>query len=91
MEDAMVHFLKKDIPQSGVISPILPNVHLHKVPDAWVEREAKARLRVRAALIKLAAYHLIYLQMNRTSTGAGKYSRSDSTSTAWPCMRKRPG
>ena len=41
-------------PQGGVISPLLANVYLHEVLDAWFEGEAKPRLRGRAHLIRYA-------------------------------------
>lgn len=42
------------VPQGGVISPLLSNVYLHYVLDAWFEREVKPRLRGRAFLIRYA-------------------------------------
>jgi RNA-directed DNA polymerase len=41
-------------PQGGVISPVLANIYLHEVLDAWFEREVKPRLKGRAFLIRYA-------------------------------------
>ncbi len=41
-------------PQGGVISPLLANVYLHEVLDAWFERNVKPRLRGRAMLVRYA-------------------------------------
>jgi RNA-directed DNA polymerase len=41
-------------PQGGVISPLLANVYLHEVLDAWFERDVKPRLRGRALLVRYA-------------------------------------
>jgi group II intron reverse transcriptase/maturase len=41
-------------PQGGVASPLLANVYLHYVLDAWFEQDVKPRLRGRAFLIRYA-------------------------------------
>jgi RNA-directed DNA polymerase len=41
-------------PQGGVVSPLLANVYLHHVLDAWFEREVKPRLKGRAFLVRYA-------------------------------------
>jgi group II intron reverse transcriptase/maturase len=41
-------------PQGGVISPLLANVYLHEVLDAWFERDVKPRLQGQALLIRYA-------------------------------------
>jgi len=41
-------------PQGGVISPLLANVYLHYVLDAWFAQEVQPRLRGRAFLIRYA-------------------------------------
>ena len=41
-------------PQGGVISPLLANIYLHEVLDAWFERVVKPRLHGRAKLIRYA-------------------------------------
>jgi len=40
--------------QGSTLSPLLGNVYLHHVLDAWFEREVKPRLRGRACLIRYA-------------------------------------
>jgi group II intron reverse transcriptase/maturase len=41
-------------PQGGVISPLLANIYLHEVFDAWFVREVQPRLRGRAVPIRYA-------------------------------------
>src|SRR3954453_11872870 len=41
-------------PQGGVISPLLANIVLHYVLDAWFEEEVRPRLKGRAFLIRYA-------------------------------------
>jgi len=41
-------------PQGGVISPLLSNIYLHEVMDAWFEREVKPRLSGRAFMVRYA-------------------------------------
>jgi retron-type reverse transcriptase len=40
--------------QGSALSPMLGNVYLHHVLDAWFEREVQPRLRGRATLIRYA-------------------------------------
>ena len=40
--------------QGSVISPILANVYLHEVLDAWIERDVKPRMRGTIALFRYA-------------------------------------
>lgn len=54
MEDGAVWYPEAGMPQGGVISPLLSNVYLHEVLDAWFEREVKPRLEGRAFLIRYA-------------------------------------
>lgn len=41
-------------PQGGVISPMLANIYLHHVLDAWFEDEVKPRLKGHARLVRYA-------------------------------------
>ena len=53
-EEGELSFPEAGTPQGGVISPLLANIYLHEVLDAWFEREVKPRLRGRAELIRYA-------------------------------------
>ena len=54
LEDGSVTHPESGSPQGGVISPLLANVYLHEVLDAWFERTVKPRLQGRASLIRYA-------------------------------------
>jgi len=54
MEGATVHYPEEGSPQGGVISPLLSNIYLHEVLDAWFEREIQPRLKGAASLIRFA-------------------------------------
>jgi RNA-directed DNA polymerase len=54
MEEGMVRHPDTGTPQGGVISPLLANVFLHEVLDAWWERDVRPRLRGRAVLVRYA-------------------------------------
>ena len=41
-------------PQGGVVSPILANIYLHEVLDAWFERQVRPRLVGNAVLVRYA-------------------------------------
>lgn len=54
MEDDEVSRKEEGTPQGGVISPLLANVYLHHVLDAWFESEVKPRLSGQSFLIRYA-------------------------------------
>lgn len=54
MEDGAVTYPEAGSPQGGVISPVLSNVYLHEVLDAWFERDVKPRLKGKAFLVRYA-------------------------------------
>jgi len=54
MERGEIHYPEDGSPQGGVISPLLSNVYLHEVLDAWFEKEIVCRLSGRAKLIRFA-------------------------------------
>jgi group II intron reverse transcriptase/maturase len=54
LENGGITYPDAGSPQGGVISPILANIYLHEVLDAWFDREVKPRLSGRAQLIRYA-------------------------------------
>jgi RNA-directed DNA polymerase len=54
LEEGAVWYPEAGTPQGGVISPLLANIYLHEVLDAWFERQIKPRLRGAAVLIRYA-------------------------------------
>jgi RNA-directed DNA polymerase len=54
MESGELSYSEAGTPQGGVISPLLANVYLHEVLDAWFERNVKPRLQGRAMLVRYA-------------------------------------
>lgn len=54
LEDGQLHFPEAGSPQGGVISPVLSNVYLHNVLDAWFEQQILPRLKGTAFLIRYA-------------------------------------
>jgi len=54
MESGELSYSEAGTPQGGVISPLLANVYLHEVLDAWFERNVKPRLQGRTMLVRYA-------------------------------------
>jgi group II intron reverse transcriptase/maturase len=54
MEDGELQRSEAGTPQGGVISPLLANIYLHTVLDAWFEQEVRPRLRGRSFLTRYA-------------------------------------
>jgi RNA-directed DNA polymerase len=54
LEDGVLTTPEHGTPQGGVVSPLLANVVLHYVLDAWFEEEVRPRLKGRAFLIRYA-------------------------------------
>src|SRR5271165_1482165 len=54
LEDGSVSYPEAGTPQGGVISPLLANIFLHDVLDAWFDREVKPRLAGKAVLFRYA-------------------------------------
>jgi len=54
MEAGDLSYPAAGTPQGGVASPLLANVYLHEVFDAWFERDVKPRLQGRAHLVRYA-------------------------------------
>jgi len=54
LEEGSVRYPSEGSPQGGVISPLLANVYLHYVLDAWFEGTVRPRMRGEAFLIRFA-------------------------------------
>jgi RNA-directed DNA polymerase len=54
LEDGVLHYPDEGTPQGGVISPLLANIYLHEVLDAWFERDVKPRLKGPSFLFRYA-------------------------------------
>jgi len=54
MEDGQRRSTQAGTPQGGVISPLLANIYLHHVLDAWFEHQVKPRMTGRCFLIRYA-------------------------------------
>lgn len=54
LEAGAVTYPEAGTPQGGVISPLLANVYLHEVLDAWFERDVRPRMKGRSYLFRYA-------------------------------------
>ena len=54
MEEGALTHPETGVVQGGVISPVLANIFLHHVLDAWFEREVQPRMKGRCFLIRFA-------------------------------------
>jgi len=54
LEDGELSHPDEGTPQGGVISPLLANIYLHYVLDAWLEEAVKPRIGGRVFLIRYA-------------------------------------
>ena len=54
LEEGNVHHPEGGTPQGGVMSPLLANIYLHEVLDAWFVGEVMPRLRSKAFMIRYA-------------------------------------
>jgi len=54
LEDGSMSYPEAGTPQGGVVSPMLANIFLHEVLDAWFDREVRPRLADKAVLFRYA-------------------------------------
>lgn len=54
LEEGQVTYPEEGTPQGGVISPLLANIYLHEVLDAWFKQEVQPRMKGRTELIRYA-------------------------------------
>ncbi len=65
LEEGVLQRTGQGTPQGGVISPLLANLYLHHVLDAWFEREAKPRLQERCLLVRYADAAVLLFEHDR--------------------------
>lgn len=54
LEDGLLRLATEGTPQGGVISPMLSNIFLHYVLDAWFENVVKSRMKGSCTLVRYA-------------------------------------
>ena len=69
MEQGCVYHPETGVPQGGVVSPILSNVFLHEVLDAWFEHEIKPRLKGKGFLVRYADDAVLVFETERDARG----------------------
>ena len=79
LEDGVLTRPTKGTVQGGVISPLLANIYLHEVLDAWWMRDVLPRLRGRAHLIRYADDFVII------------FEREDDARKVYSTLPKRMG
>ncbi len=62
LEGGGITYPDSGTPQGGVISPLLANIFLHEVLDAWFDREVKPRLSGKAALVRYADDAVLFFE-----------------------------
>ena len=65
LEEGVLQRTGQGTPQGGVISPLLANLYLHHVLDAWFEREAKPRLQGRCLPVRYADDAVLLFENDR--------------------------
>lgn len=54
LDQGVMQYPERGVPQGAVISPMLSNLYLHYVLDLWFEKEIKPRLKGRAWMVRFA-------------------------------------
>lgn len=62
MEKGKLFWPELGTPQGGVISPLLANIYLHEVLDAWFAHQVQPRMRGRAQLVRFADDFVMFFE-----------------------------
>ena len=89
LEDGLLHLVTEGTPQGGVISPILSNIFLHHVLDAWFEKEVRPRLIGTATLVRFADDFVMTFETTTTPNGCWKCWRNALDGLGSRCIRTR--
>ena len=79
----------KGTPQGGVISPLLANIFLHEVLDAWFHRYAKPLIGGLAELVRFADDFVILCDRKEDAERSTRASIHALKSTVWSCIPRR--